>query len=262
MEQAEHYYGVVLSIRPTGALTFRRMPGSIVHISTYPFIPPSTLSGWLRRLHMLQRGVYPETGLKKPAYYVMPAAYHVLGAYPAPDPQRSFTIHQTKRQGVRSFNHAAFSRLSRSQNVDEVYQLHTWEYLIADRFVGYVLHKEATALAHFHDLVNLGCKCGKEGYAFLESVSDVRQFVRTASRDRPSTPATGRELLGKPADLFVSYRHKYNQRQALEDDPAADEPSAIDGFTTLWLGWPARGVELDCYTDGAHVVPAGMLEDF
>lgn len=262
MEQAEHYYGVVLTVRPTGALTFRRMPSSIVHIATYPFIPPSTLSGWLRRLYMLQRGVYPETGLKKPDYFVMPADYHVLGAYPEPEPQRSFTIHQTKRQGVRSFNHAAFSRLSRSQNDDEVYQLHTWEYLLADRFAGYVLHREAAALERMAELVNLGCKCGKEGYAFLESVSEVRLFRRAASCAGLSTPATGRELIGKPADLFVSYRHEYSQHQPFESDPASDEPSQIDGFTTIWLGWPARGIELDCFSDGVHVIPAGMLEDF
>lgn len=262
MEQVDHYYGVVLSIRPTGALTFRRMPGSILHISTYPFIPPSTLSGWLRRLYILQKSVYPSTKAKKPDYYVMPPSYHVLGAYPAPEPQSSFTIHQTKRQGVRSFNHTAFSRLGRSQNDDEVYQLHTWEYLIADHFVGYVLHKEASPLERIAELANLGCKCGKEGYAFLESVSEVRPFRRTASRASPSTPATGRELIGKPADLFVSYRHEYGQRQPLESDPASDVPSQIDGFTTIWLGWPALEIELDCFTDGTHVVPAGMLEDF
>lgn len=262
MEQTEHYYGVVLSIRPTGALTFRRMPSSIVHISTYPFIPPSTLSGWLRRLYMLQRGDYPATRLKEPDYYVMPADYHVLGAYPAPEPQCSFTIHQTMRQGIKSFNHAAFSQLSRIHKDKENYQLHTWEYLMADRLLGYVLHRDAAVLEHIAELVNLGCKCGKEGYAFLEAVSDVQLFRRAASRASPSAPATGRELIGKPADLFVCYRHEYSQRQSLESDPASDAPSQIDGFTTIWLGWPARGIELDCFTDGMHVVPAGMLEDF
>ena len=38
-----------LGIKPTSGLTFRRMPSSILHISTYRFLPPTTMSGFLRR---------------------------------------------------------------------------------------------------------------------------------------------------------------------------------------------------------------------
>ena len=58
-------YGISLDIHPTGGLTFRRMPSAILHISTYPFLPPTTMSGWLRRLLMLSAGHYPETRVKK-----------------------------------------------------------------------------------------------------------------------------------------------------------------------------------------------------
>jgi len=31
------------TIQPTAALTFRILPGSILNIATYPFVPPTTL---------------------------------------------------------------------------------------------------------------------------------------------------------------------------------------------------------------------------
>ena len=61
-----------LVIKPTSGLTFRRMPSSILHISTYPFLPPTTMSGFLRRLKMLEAGHLPETAVKDPAYYALP----------------------------------------------------------------------------------------------------------------------------------------------------------------------------------------------
>ena len=72
-------------------LTFRRMPSAILHISTFPFIPPSTLSGWLRRLYLMQIEIYLDTLVDQPDYYVMPREFHVLGAYPHPNPTENFT---------------------------------------------------------------------------------------------------------------------------------------------------------------------------
>ncbi len=256
------YYGVILTVRATGALTFRRIPSAILHISSYPFIPPSTLSGWLRRLYMLSTGFYPETKVKKPDYYVMPSDYHILGAYPLPEPRKSFQIHTTKRQGIRSFNHAAFSRLSRVHTNKEVYQLHTWEYLLVDRFKGFVLHKEAEPLAEFKNLQNFGSKCGKEGYAFLEEVSEVMRFERTVTSASPNTPAVGTELMGLPADMFVAYRHEHCDNKRGEKHPSAPEPSGVKGFTSIWLGWPSEMVEMEYFSDGKHHIPAGMLEVF
>jgi hypothetical protein len=260
-EQAD-IYGIKLLIRPTGALTFRRMPSAILHISTYPFLPPSTMSGWLRRLYLMSAGVYPETSVSDPDYFVMPPEYHVLGAYPTTQPRLNQPIHTTKRQGVRSFNHNAFSRLAGSRTNKEVYQLHTWEYLLVDNLVGFVLHRDPEVLGNIAALQNLGCKCGKEGYAFLEQISSVRAFTLTTVAAQPSVPATGQELLGKPADLFVAYRHEYSKKYSAASDPTRLEPSNIDGFVSLWLGWPADNVQLTYLTDGEHYIPAGMMEVF
>lgn len=262
MAEQSEFYGVRLIIRPTSALTFRRMPSAILHISTYPFLPPSTMSGWLRRLFLMDAGIYPDTSVKDPDYFVMPQDYHVLGAYPPVNARRPESIHTTKRHGVRAFNHNAFSRLVGSRSNKEVYQLHTWEYLLVDHLVGFVLHHDPTALERIHSLLNLGCKCGKEGYAFLEQVSDVRPYSMINTKAMPSVPATGQELMRKPADLFVAYRHEYSKKRHLLNDPAVLEPSNIDGFVSLWLGWPAKNVELSCLTDGENYIPVGMVEVF
>lgn len=262
MAEQSEFYGVKLIIRPTGALTFRRMPSAILHISTYPFLPPSTMSGWLRRLFLMDAGIYPDTSVKDPDYFVMPQEYHVLGAYPPIYSRRDESIHTTKRHGVRAFNHNAFSRLAGSRSNKEVYQLHTWEYLLVDHLVGFVLHQDPTVLERVQALQNLGCKCGKEGYAFLEQVSDVRPYSMISTKAMPSVPATGQELISKPADLFVAYRHEYSKKRQLLNDPAVLEPSNIDGFVSLWLGWPAQNVELTCLTDGENYIPTGIVEVF
>ncbi len=255
-------YGVAITIRPTSVLTFRRLPSAILHISTYPFLPPTTMSGWLRRLFLLQEGIYPETAAKRPNYYVMPPDYHVLGAYPMP--RRQYDVHTTKRHGVRAFNHKAFSRLSGGRAKKEVYQLHTWEYLVVEKLRGFVLHVDKERLKGLKALENMGCKCGKEGYAFVEDVSPIKRFTaQQATGDQLDAPATGEELVGIPADLFSVYRYEYaaNSRKQLAD-PALFEKSAIQGFVPAWLGWPYDEAKLTCLSDGEHYIPAGMVEVF
>lgn len=266
---SEQYYGVKLDIRATGALTFRRMPSAILHISSYPFIPPTTLSGWLRRLWLLSNGILPETTVKKPNYYAMPRTFHVLGGYPVfagVDAAKSVAIaeeliHVARRQGVRSFNHDAFSRLSGGRVKHEVYQLHTWEYLTVDRFQGFVLHQEVEPLEQLADLVNFGCKCGKEGYAYLDAVSPVEEYVRQTCAASSATPASGAELLGQPANMLVAYRYEYDAKKD-DPQPGVYEPSPIKGFVSTWLGWPSNETEMNYLTDGKSFIPAGMVEVF
>ncbi len=263
MSREEPLYGIQLSLRSTGALTFRRMPSAILHISTYPFIPPTTLSGWLRRLCLISQGVYPDVEVKNPDYFVMPESYHVLGAYPADQRQAKEEIHTTKRQGIRAFNHGAFSRLSGGRTNKEVYQLHTWEYLMTERFSGFVAHTQPDYLEGIRELVNFGCKCGKEGYVYLDEVSAVHPLTHTRLVAMPSTPTTGSDLLAMTADLTICYRHEYKAKQPLSDNPFDTQPSQVEGFQSVWLGWPSTPVELDYFTDGGSwYIPASMLEVF
>lgn len=259
-------YGAVLTLQPSGGLTFRRMPSGILHISTYPFVPPTTLSGWLRRLVMLSQGRYPNTSVKNPSFYSLSPDYKVMGAYPAPDPLRSYEIHTTYRQGVRDFKHNAFSRLVGARAKKEVYQLHTWDYLMVDTMRGFVLHKDQHALENLQRLVGLGCKLGKEGYAFLEQV-EVVPVSKLTTLEHPSTLASAESLIGQPSTLFALYRYQYDDLQAEMswEMLATEAPSTISGFAPIMAGWPDTGwSKLECWTDRKQtptiVIPVSFVE--
>ncbi len=251
-------YYLQLDIRPTGGLTFRRMPGSILHISTYPFLPPSTMSGYLRRLLMLTKGIYPATAIKNAPYYVLPRPpYYVLGAYPVP--REAYRVHTTHRQGVRAFTYTAFSRLSWYPTGKEVYQLHTWEYLFVERLRGYVVSEEPGPLERLKSVTNLGCKLGKEGYAYVEGISEPRALERRKMRAMPSVLIPATELVGIPSTVYTLYRHKHEGQIAL-DRLAEPVPNPIAGFMPFRAGWPAEPVEIDYWTDGEVLIPASLLE--
>ncbi len=252
-------YCLSLDIRPTSGLTFRRLPSAILHISTYPFLPPTTMSGWLRRLLMLSAGHYPETAVKKPAYYALPPDYHVLGAYPKPKPRLSYYVHTTRRQGVRSFTHNAFSRVLRYHK-KEVYQLHTWEYLIVERLQGYVLHKDVEALELLRQVINYGCKIGKEGFAYLEDVSEIKLLERKKIEANPNVLVPALDLVGYPSDIFSLYRYQFKPSQKFNPDLREPIPSEITGFVPFQAGWPAEAIELDYYTDGNIYLPVSWTE--
>lgn len=254
-------YGISLDIRPSGGLTFRRMPSAILHISTYPFLPPTTMSGWLRRLLMLSAGHYPETDVKKPDYFALPPDYYVLGAYPVPDPQSSYQIHTTHRQGVRAFNHNAFSRIVRYADQKEVYQLHTWEYLMVNLLRGYVLHENAQALESLRRVTNYGCKIGKEGFAYLDCVSEVRQLERVKAHVMPTALVPALDLVGQPSILYTLYRYQFESVQQVSTDLCQPLPSnMIEGFVPLQAGWPAEDIEIEYWTDGRVYLPVSLME--
>lgn len=128
-------YCVELTIQPTAALTFRMLPGSILNIATYPFVPPTSLSGYLRRLSIMSNGgEIPGTKVKNPSTYLLPPRYITLGAYSTNS--RWSGIHRTYRKGMDRFTHDAFSSIYREKNSKENIQLHTWEYLITEELMG------------------------------------------------------------------------------------------------------------------------------
>lgn len=261
-----HY--IQLDIRPTGGLTFRRMPGSILHIATYPFLPPSTMSGYLRRLLMLKKGLYPNTTVGDAPYYVLPwPLYHVLGAYPMP--RDAYRLHITHRHGPKyQTKHTAFSKLvherpdrAKERNEQQL-QLHTWEYLFVERLRGYVLSEDPEALKPLRELVNLGSKLGKEGYGYIEAVSEVRPLSRKTVSAIPSVLTPASELVGKPADFVLLYRHQHEQQQgSIRPEDLSDEtPNLVVGFAPFWGGWPAEPVTLDYWTDDEVFFPVATLE--
>ncbi|KAA3663958.1 MAG: hypothetical protein DWQ04_08155 [Chloroflexi bacterium] len=256
-------YGITLTIRPTGGLTFRRMPSAILHISTYPFLPPTTMSGWLRRLIMMANsGEYPNTAVKKPSYFALPSDYYVLGAYPKPFYKGR--IHTTKRHGpMFQSKHAVFSRLYRNKKDEGNYeklQLHTWEYLMVEKLHGYVLHENKIALEAFQQLVNYGSKIGKEGFAYLETVSDVKLLKQETTTAQSATLLPGEKMIGRQGTLYPLYRYQYQQKLQGDSDLGKPTPSAIEGFVPFWAGWADEPIKLDFWTDGEMYVPVALLE--
>jgi len=265
-------YCLEIKIQPTAALTFRILPGSILNIATYPFVPPTTFSGFLRRLGMMSTGLeIPETCINKenPPIYALPPRYLALGAYPTPNTWSA--VHRTYRKGMRDFNHDAFSSLYREQNSKEQFQLHTWEYLIAEELIGYVVSESLEGLEHFQKLEGYGCKLGKEGYAVVTKVSDIIQLERQTIAAQPSTIAPMEALLQSGqfisgCDIYNVYRYKWsaNAQTNSEGEGFLDEnPSSIEGFVpfiTAYFSEPTNSAPtLDYYTNGEIHIPVSLV---
>ena len=247
-----------LTIKPTSGLTFRRLPSSILHISTYPFLPPTTMSGFLRRLKLLEAGHLPETAVKNPDYYALPSRLCPLGAYPR---NGQFAVHTTKRQGIRAFTHNAFSRLVRHRNSKEVYQLHTWEYLMTEELVGYVVSEDPELLDALRSINNFGCKIGKEGYAFVESVSEIIELNLEHVHRKPSTLLPGAAMVGVPCEAFPIYRYKWKKDASTNTALDVLEPSQISGFVPFIAGYTDGEIELNYYTDGENHLPKSFVDE-
>lgn len=247
-----------LVVKPTSGLTFRRMPSSILHISTYPFLPPTTMSGFLRRLKMLEAGHLPETAVKDPDYYTLPPQLCTLGAYPKMNEHR---IHTTKRQGIRYFNHNAFSRIVRHQSTKEVYQLHTWEYLFTEQLIGYVVSEDEKLLSQLRTVANFGCKIGKEGYAFVDRICGPTKLALERVSAKPDTLLPGIVLVGHPCEAFPLYRYAWGTGASENTNLAHPEPSTIDGFIPFVAGEIHGEIELDYYTDGSVHLPKSFIDE-
>lgn len=266
-------YCVQLTIQPTAAMTFRILPGSILNIATYPFAPPTTVSGYLRRLGMLSVGLgIPETGVNtdNPPIYALPPRYIALGAYPENNALRG--VHQTYRKGMREFNHDDFSKLY-SQGNTANFQLHTWEYLITEELVSYVLSDSEKDLEDIQDLQSYGCKFGKEGFAFVREVSDILPLTQERISAHPSTLVPMDDLLQTGefihgCDIYNLYRYNWDVRaenQSHSEGFLDDRPTDIDGFLPFVGAYFAQQTHtpptLDYYTDRETIfIPTSLVQ--
>ena len=260
-------YCIKFIIKPTAAMTFRILPGSILNIATYPFVPPTTLSGFLRRLIMLSAGLgLTETTINKenPPFYALPRHIVSLGAYPVQNAFRE--VHRTYRKGMRDFNHDDFSRLYVEKGKAN-FQLHTWEYLIAEKLVGYVVSESLSDLEYFQKLKNYGCKIGKEGFAIVTEVSDAIAFKRETTEALPATIVPTEDLLQSNTfaggcDIYNLYR--YNWSIDSEEEGFVDRiPTDIKGFIPFVAAYFSSDITslptLDYYTDGDIYIPVSLV---
>jgi hypothetical protein len=265
-------YCVKLTLQPTAGMTFRILPGSILNIATYPFVPPTTLSGFLRRLGMLSIGLeLPETRINRenPPTYALPPRYLALGAYPAKESWSG--IHRTYRKGMREFNHDSFSKIYQEKDRAN-FQLHTWEYLIVEELLGYVVANTPEGLEHFQDLEAYGCKIGKEGFAFVADTSDIIELQEVTAAAMPSTILPMEALLQSSqlvggCDIYNLYRYHPAYRTATASDREGfldSEPSDIEGFVPFVASYFSKTLKepptLDYYTDHEDIyIPVALI---
>lgn len=265
-------YCIKLTLQPTAAMTFRILPGSILNIATYPFVPPTTLSGFLRRLGMMSAGLdIPETCVnnENPPIYVLPPRYIALGAYPTTDTWSG--VHRTYRKGMREFNHDYFSRLYQDEDKAN-FQLHTWEYLIVEELEGYVMCDSAEDLVQFQNLERYGCKLGKEGFAVITKVS--KQPIELEQKSIPANPSTiapieallqSSQSLGG-YDIYNLYRYQWSADSfALSDRTGFLDniPTSVNGFAPFVAAYFPQFLqsppELDYYTNGEINIPVSLV---
>ncbi|MEW6365983.1 MAG: hypothetical protein AB1714_15240 [Acidobacteriota bacterium] len=255
-------YGIRMLIRPTGGLTFRRLPGSILHIGSYTFVPPTTLSGFLRRLVMmlaagpsLDLAAFVKHQETEREMYVLPRDLIPVGAYTG---DSGHWVHTTKRQGIRDFKHDAFSRLYRVAAEKEVYQLHDWDYLMCEDLTGYLLGKKEECLSPLLGLGNRGCKLGKEGYAFIADITGPTQYRLIDTTEVPSTIVPGRLLAGHPCDAFQVYRHDWTDGP--DGGLFSPSPSPVRGFVPFMAGLTETPLKAEYYTDGTTFIPKALVD--
>lgn len=248
-----------LVVKPTSGLTFRRIPSSILHISTYPFLPPTTMSGFLRRLKLLEVGHLPETDVKDSDYYALPPQLCPLGAYPW---KSGYRIHTTKRHGMLNLKHNAFSRIvSGKRKNTENYQLHTWDFLFVEKLIGYVVSKDEEFLSQLRTVENFGCKIGKEGYAFIDEISGPTELALEQMKTKPDTLLPGKALVGVPCEAFPLYRYAWGNSASKDTNLERPEPSDIEGFVPFVAGEVHGEIELDYYTDGKVYLPKPFIDE-
>ena len=264
-------YCLKFKITPTAAMTFRILPGSILNIATYPFVPPTTLSGFLRRLGMLSvRLEIPETCINKdnPPFYALPHCYVALGAYPSVKALR--TVHKTYRKGMREFNHDTFSRLYIEKDKAN-FQLHTWEYFIAEELTGYVVSDSLQGFEHFQKLEGYGCKLGKEGFAVVEEVTEPIKLKQETVAAYPSTIVPMEALLQSGqfvggCDIYNLYRYNWlanSQTSSPEEGFIDEKRTPIEGFIPFVAAYYPKQINsvpsLDYYTDGEIYIPVSLV---
>lgn len=230
--------------KPTGPLTFRQMPSGLLHIMSYPFMPPTTMSGFIKRLLNIAQGKewagYGEDwfgkGLGKQFTLTLDKNYRCLGAFPGTN---QWCIHKTRRHGPKKIKHHEFSALLRThfnekgkKKKDTDYQLHHWDYLFCNSLTGWIAAKEKQPLEKMKCLKNFGGKAGKEGWLFVEKISKPRQVSISEGQYIPMGLVTP-PLRPDSGTFFNLYGHYWDEKYQWTNK----EKGGVTGFTQLGAWW-------------------------
>lgn len=125
---------------------------------------------------------------------------------------------------------------------------------------GYVLCKKVKPLKRLQKAANLGCKIGKEGYAFLGTIEGPTRFERWCGPATPSTLVPAQEAIGvSGCTLFTLYRYDWD-----ENSQPSDDTSPVRGFVPFRgvLTGPDVQIDTNYWTDGKVFIPASLLRAF
>lgn len=178
---------------------------------------------------------------------MLPRSYVPLGAYPV----GGWRVHRTYRHGPRNLEHWEFSRLRRVGKAPKGgdLQLHTWEYLLAETFLGAVLAEKEEDLQLLRRLVNYGAKLGKEGFAYLEAVDEPVQVFPQEVEARPFTPVKVGNWSGSFQGVYPLYRFRF--KEEADPEPASPNRSPVEGYEGAYFVFP----------EGSGQVRGFFLED-
>lgn len=237
-----------LIFKPAGPLTFRKMPSGSLPIMSYPFMPPTTMSGFLQRLLMIARGKtwpgYGEDWFRKGKKgkpeagqeytLTLEKQYRALGAFPVAD---RWCIHKTRRHGPKVLNHTNFSkflRLDKDETKQEKksYQLHHWDYLFSDELRGWVVAKSDRNLEVLEALQNFGGKAGKEGYLYVTRVGEPQPLKLQQGEFQPLglVPQSARPSSGT---FYTLYGHHWSDAYLWTNGATG----GVDGFVQVGGWW-------------------------
>lgn len=213
----------------------------------------------------------PETRINKknPPTYLLPKSYIALGAYLRRSGSNYSGIHRTYRKGMREFTHDDFSKIysGKTKNL----QLHTWEYLVADELVGYVVSESKEALTHIQGVESYGCNIGKEGYVVVSEVSKIFELQRESVQAYPSTLTPMDSLVQSHStiggcDIYNLYRYNWLPEATQQTDDIGlldDSPTPVDGFVPFVAAYfPAAAGEppiLDYYSNEDIYIPVDLV---
>lgn len=221
---------------PTGAMSFRKMPSGILHIMSYPFMPPTTMSGFLCRLMQIAgNGEWPGYGTDwyngpkgKEYTLTLDCRYRSLGAYPRYD---QWMIHKTRRHGPKNFKHHEFSHLLCTDHT-ESYELHHWDYLFCDRLTGWVAAKDKAPLELLKALKNYGGKAGKEGYVIVDQVGDPKELYLNQGTYLPLGLVTPPDR-PQSGEFYQVYGHYWDENYEWSNG----EKGGVVGYTQFGAWW-------------------------
>ncbi len=278
-----------ITFKPSGPLTFRKMPSGILHIMSYPFMPPTTMSGFLARLLLVSEGNdWPGYGIdwfngveiendsgangakpgkkgkgkKKSAKIKAGCEYtltldknlRALGAFPD---GKKWRIHKTRRHGPKDFKHSEFSELHRTSHKAN-YQLHHWDYLFCDELTGFVAANARAPLERLLGIKNFGGKAGKEGYLTVVSVEEPREVAVSKGKyipfglvPNPARPSSG--------TYYNTYSHHWSNDYLWSDG----SQGGVVGYTQSGAWWNVESIEGEYWElDEVTGIPAHAPDSF